>query len=223
MIRSYAELIAHVERVGWLPFSGHGIEGLDSLASLTRGQPWHSEEDGDPWAWKDLAAAENRLAYGSMLGGHKGFVSPRMYACFYAVFHPGDDVEERFEAGLLSRTARDVYRLFDSRVTMPTHGIRQAMGVTKKTGGTRVDAAIAQLHRTFDLTTAGTEQKVDAYGRPYGWPSTVQARVDAYIPAEWLTDASSVSRDRAVERILGAYPDADRGKLCRLLGIAQMC
>lgn len=38
-------------------------------------------------------AEEKGLAFGCILGGHKGFVSPRMYSIFYAAFHPKEPME----------------------------------------------------------------------------------------------------------------------------------
>ena len=87
LLNTYDEFIARVEALGFMALSPL-VPGLPSLGGETAESQWHTGLDSDPWRWKDRAAEEKRLAYGCILGGHKGFVTRRMYPIFYAAFHP---------------------------------------------------------------------------------------------------------------------------------------
>ncbi|MCL5996460.1 MAG: hypothetical protein M1546_10470, partial [Chloroflexi bacterium] len=39
------------------------------------------------------------LDYGCIIGGYKGFVSARVYAVFYAAYHPAESMPERWAVG----------------------------------------------------------------------------------------------------------------------------
>ncbi len=85
MLMTYEDFLDRVETLGFMAFSPL-LPGLPSLGGETPENLWHTGQDTDPWRWKDRAAEEKRLAYGCILGGHKGFISQRMYPVFYAVF-----------------------------------------------------------------------------------------------------------------------------------------
>ena len=87
MVLRFDEFVEKVETLGFLFFTGPDSR-LPCLASIAPDNRWHTGEDTDPWVWKDRAAMEHRLAYGCLLGGHKGFVSRWMYPVFYAAFRP---------------------------------------------------------------------------------------------------------------------------------------
>ena len=76
---TYQDFLDRVDELGFMALS-YMLPGLPCLSEETRSESWHGDDpDADPWAWKDRAAEEKRLAYGCILGGHKGFVSARMY------------------------------------------------------------------------------------------------------------------------------------------------
>jgi hypothetical protein len=108
------------------------LTGLPSLSSEAPKDSWHTgNPETDPWCWKDRAAEEKRLAYGCILGGHKGFVSPRMYSIFYTAYHPEELMEERRESGQISQTIWQLWQLFEEKTLLSTSDIRKEMGVTR--------------------------------------------------------------------------------------------
>jgi len=74
LLATYQDFIHRVEELGFLPMSNI-LLGYPSLGAETPGHIWHTGLETDPWQWKDRAAGEKQLAYGCILGGHKGFVS----------------------------------------------------------------------------------------------------------------------------------------------------
>ncbi len=221
----YEEFLERVEELGFMAFSNI-LEGLPSLAAETPERIWHTgDPDTDPWRWKDRAAEEKRLAFGRILGGNKGFIAERMYPVFYAACHPRQSMEERRYDGLVSQTAWELWKLFEEGKILDTGEIRRQMGVSKKKGAGRVDAAVGELQRYFYITVAGSRQKTDKTGMPYGWHANVYDRVTAWAPASWMEGCQLIKKEEAVDEILdlgvsnGSKPD--RSKLARVLGLIK--
>ena len=131
LLTTYEAFLARVEALGFMALS-QIISGLPSLGSETAESSWHIGLATDPWRWKDRAAEERRLAYGCILGGHKGFVTPRMYPIFYAAFHPTLSMPERWASGTLNQTTWQLWQLFEERSALTTSQARQALGVNRQ-------------------------------------------------------------------------------------------
>lgn len=221
----YDDFIERVNELGVMAFS-RPLPGFPSLADETPGQNWFTgDPDTDPWCWKDRAVQEKKLAYGCVLGGNKGFVSSRMYALFYAAFRPEEHMEERQAYGLVSPVVWQIWQLFEKHNSLSTGEIRKFMGVTKKKGGSKVDHAISELERQFYITVAGSRQKIDKYGQPFGWMSNVYDKVENWAPQEWLQGINHISGNEAREKILDhsirVSNGVNREQLSRMLRIER--
>jgi hypothetical protein len=56
--------------------------------------------------------------YGCILGGHKGFVTQRMYPIFYAAFHPMLSMPERWVSGTVNQRTWRLWQLFEEKGTL---------------------------------------------------------------------------------------------------------
>lgn len=221
-LTKYEDFIDRVDEVGFMTLS-HLLPGFPSLTGETPGNIWHTGDwETDPWRWKDRAAGEKKLAYGCILGGHRGFISARMYPIFHRAFHPREHMEERRAAGEISQHVWQLWQLFETQTLLDTGEIRRRAGVTKKKGGGRVDSAIAELEKRFYITVVGSRQRLDRLGQPYGWHINVYDRVENWIPAGWLDCDPRMDRDDAREAILDAGAaigrNVDRDELAKKLG-----
>ncbi len=217
----YYDFLERVEELGFMTFS-NVLDGLPSLTAETPERIWHTGDDEtDPWRWKDRAAEDKRLAFGCILGGNKGFVAGRLYPSFYAACHPDQSMEERRYEGLVSQTAWDVWKLFEKYNELDTGEIRRLAGVTKKKGN-RTDSAIRELQQNFYITVAGSRQKTDRLGQPYGWHINVYSKVEDWTPSDWLAAGPAFDRGEAVEAILDIGMangcNINRDKLAHVLG-----
>jgi hypothetical protein len=223
MLTTYEDFAARVEALGFMALSSI-LTGLPSLSSETLEQQWHTGLDSDPWIWKDRAAEEKRLAYGCILGGHKGFVAPRMYPIFYAAFHPAQSMPERWAAGMLNQTSWRLWQLFEEKGTLNISQVRKIMGVGPKSGASAVDAGIVQLQREYFITVDGNDRKVSAKGEFYGWPVIRYCRVTDWAPAGWPDAAKDWLPDEARALILddgvAMSQGIERQALARKLGLA---
>ena len=201
MLTTYEDFVAHVESLGFMPLS-HLLPGLPSLGSQTPESLWHTGLDADPWRWKDRAAEEKRLAYGCILGGHKGFVTRRMYPIFYAAFHPGLAMPERWASGTINQRTWRLWQLFEEKGTLNISQVRKTLGVSRQQGFSAGDSAIQQLQHEYYITIDGNDRKVSAKGEFYGWPVNRYRRVMDWAPAGWLDSAKDWSPTEARELIL---------------------
>jgi hypothetical protein len=201
MLITYEDFIARVESLGFMALSPI-LPGFPSLGSETPESLWHTGLDTDPWRWKDRAAEEKRLAYGCILGGHKGFVSRRMYSIFYAAFHPKLSMSELWAGGTVRQKTWQLWQLFEKRGKLNISQVRQTMGVSRKQGAQAVDTAIQQLQHEYYVTMDGNDRKVSVKGEFYGWPINRYCRVTDWAPAGWLDTAHEWPAEEAREVIL---------------------
>ncbi|MBW6474911.1 MAG: hypothetical protein K0B14_17425 [Anaerolineaceae bacterium] len=201
MLMTYEDFLARVESLGFMALSPF-LPGLPSLSGETPENLWHTSLDSDPWRWKDRAAEEKCLAYGCILGGHKGFVSQRMYPIFYAAFHPSLSMPERWEAGTVSQRTWQLWQLFEESSTLNISQVRQSLGVSRKEGASAVDNAIQQLQKEYYITMDGNDRKISAKGEFYGWPVNRYRQVRDWAPAGWLDSSRGWSAAEARELIL---------------------
>ena len=185
LLRTYEEFLTRVESLGFMAFSPF-LPGLPSLSSETSQDLWHTGLDTDPWRWKDRAAEEKRLAYGCILGGHKGFVTQRMYSVFYAAYHPQKPMSGRWTSGTIKQMTWRIWQLFDESGTLNISQVRQTLGVTRKKGAGAADTAIQKLQQEYYITMDGSERKISARCEFYGWPINRYRRVLDWAPAGWL-------------------------------------
>jgi len=219
----YDDFLNRVEELGFMALSNI-LPGFPSLAEETPKEIWHTgDPETDPWCWKDRAAEEKRLAFGCILGGHKGFVSARMYSTFYAACHPERSMEERKAYGEVSQAVWQLWKLFEDKTPLDTADIRRMMGVSLKKGGSRVNSAIEELQKYYYVTVAGSRRKTDKFGKPYGWPANVYDKVMNWVPGEWMNGSSRMNREEAREKILDVGiaigKNIDYGELAKILGI----
>jgi hypothetical protein len=221
MLTTYEEFLARVEALGFMPLSTL-LPGLPSLGDETAESQWHTGLDTDPWRWKDRAAEEKRLAYGCILGGHKGFVTQRMYPIFYAAFHPALSMPERWANGTVSQLTWRLWQLFEENGTLNISQVRKALGASGKQGASALDTAVQQLQHEYYLTVDGNDRKVSAKGEFYGWPVNRYRRVPDWAPAGWLEGVEDWSAQEARELILddGAAmaEDVNRRDLAKKFG-----
>jgi len=200
-LTTYEDFLTRVETLGFMALSPL-LPGLPSLSGETPENLWHTGLDTDPWRWKDRAAEEKSLAYGCILGGHKGFISERMYSTFYAAFHSSLSMPERWEAGIISQRTWQLWQLFEEKSKLNISQVRQSLGVGRKQGLRTVDNAIQQLQKEYYITIDGNDPKISVKGKIYGWPVNRYRRVIDWAPAGWLDNSMGLSATEARELIL---------------------
>lgn len=190
---TYNYFIEKVNELGFItPFSeGTGADG----------QSFTGDPDTDPWLWKERAAREKKLAYGSFFNGKKGYIAPRFYSIFVDAFRPYKSIEERYESGKLGRYEWEFWNLLNKENRpLGTHEYRAMIGVTAKDGRSALDAAIVRLQMTFDVTTIGNVDMLDKNGNPYN-QSVGYDKIENWAPNEWMEMNPRMEHEEALEII----------------------
>lgn len=201
LLKNYNDFINRVNDLGFMALSNI-LPGLPSVVDETTKEQWHTgDAETDPWCWKDRAAEEKQVAFGCILGGHKGFVSAHMYPYFYSFYSPKESMEYIWDQGLVSPVVMELWKLFETKTLLNTSDIRHEMGVGKKGGG-KVDSAIVELQRLYHITVAGSRRKLNKAGEPYGWPANVYDRVENWAPSNWLKGFSDIDGADAGQYII---------------------
>ena len=201
MLITYEDFVARVESLGFMALSPI-LPGFPSLGSETPVSLWHTGLDTDPWRWKDRVAEEKHLTYGCILGGHKGFITQRMYPIFYTAFHPVPSMPERWANGLINERTWQLWQLFEKEGTLNISQVRQILSVSRKQGASVIDVSIQQLQHEYYITVDGNDRKVSSKGAFYGWPVIRYSRVMDWAPTGWLDSAKDWPVVEARELIL---------------------
>ncbi len=223
LLNSYNDFIDRVNELGFMALSNIH-EGFPSLSSETSKNQWHTgEAETDPWQWKDRAAEEKKLAFGCILGGNKGFISEKMYQYFYSVYKPTLSMEERWEEGMISTELWNLWQLFNKKTLLDTAEIRKEMGVTAKSGGSKLDRAVVQLQREYYITVAGNRYKINKQGEPYGWPANTYDKVENWVPSGWIENSSNTDVEEARQTIINTglvmCKGLDKNQFIRILSL----
>ena len=203
----YDKFLELVNELGFMAMNDV-LAGFPSINDyIAEGQYWTDDPDIDPWIWKDRVAAEKKLLYGTFFCGKKGIISPRFFNIFYCAFHPSSTMEERYEAGKLSKHEWDIWELMNKEgKALGTHEIRKFLGVSPKSGASSVDTALVNMQMSFDIVIAGNTDMLDKDNKPYN-KAIQYDRLDRWIPDAWFqsnqimdhTEALSIIYKRAYE------------------------
>lgn len=219
-LRNYSDFLERVETLGFLFLTGV-LEGFPSVTTETRNDQWHTgDADTDPWQWKDRAAAEKRMAFGCLLGGHKGFVAPWLHGDFMLACQPSGAPEERWHEGSLRPSVWAVWQLFEKTPVLGSNDLAAFWKAEGQKGTTGLDSAVRDLQREFHITVAGNRRKVNRQGEPYGWPHLLYERLDSWRPVEWPLPADQdvqAARVRILEAGIKAAPDISAQALAKAL------
>lgn len=199
---TYQDFLKRVDELGFMSLGDRAFPAL--FEEVENGWANTDDPETDPWRWKDRIAQEKKAAFGCILGGHRGFVSARMYPLFLAAYQPEEAMELRRAYGKINQTTWQLWQLFEANIALSTDEIRLEMGVSRKLGGSRVDASLRELQRGYYITVAGSKRKISKRGEPYGWPSCVYETVDSWAPEDWIRGIDKIDPLEAREEILDA-------------------
>ena len=177
---------------------------------------WHTgDPKTDPWEWR-MRVLEERddIAYAKVFFRTSGYITKEWYPLFYSVRRKGETLEDAYENGTISQTARQIYEIIaDREVTL--HEIKQ-LGGFRREDTSRFERALVELQMRMFITMCGREQKVNRYGIAYGWNSTVFTTVEDF----WVKRGMSLtesdpesSYEKIRAQIMKLNPDAGQKKI----------
>ncbi|MEH7504043.1 hypothetical protein V7152_18845 [Neobacillus drentensis] len=170
-ISSYEEAIEVINEVGLLPLSPL-IQDYPSLDSITLKEHWHSGSEFDPWMWRARFPVDGVAAYGKFIKKKSILISCELLPLVRAILGSQDSVAKRYNDGLVSREALELFTLISEEEGIDTRVLRTKAGMKDKEKKKPFDNALLELQGSMDIVVSGTKEKTNVSGEKNGWSST---------------------------------------------------
>ena len=230
-IRTWQQLTDYVDEVGFLPLFANGVRGFSAEEHVASGYWWTGDRDNDPWEWREIIAAEKRVAYGKFFDRKAGFISLSWLPYFANFRRDRYDFDSRFEDGLADRREKKIMDMLTSRDKdgdTVFSDIKILSTDLKKQGGfgkgheKNFPGITTGLQMQTYLVITGFERRVNKRGEEFGMPVSILQPPETVWGYEAVTSAygetPAESRSRIVNRIRERYPDAPEAEIRKLIG-----
>ncbi|MBQ6552763.1 MAG: hypothetical protein IJL83_04015 [Clostridia bacterium] len=219
-LKTPEELIALVEKDGFLPLFANGVEGF-SVEERTLALDWWIDDPArDPWEWRKVVADGGKVAYGKFFGGKAGFVSLEWLPFFANWRRDGYDFDALWSDGKVDRREKLIMDLFADGGELYSNEIRRLAGFGKG-GAKNFEGALTALQHKFYLTVRDFRQRRSRGGEPYGWPiavySTPESRWGHGLLSSAYSEPPERSRERVFARVRDLYPNAAEKQIKEIL------
>lgn len=211
-IKTSAELSELIDRIGFLPLFKNNVPGF-SVEEITAADSWWAEvHEEDPWEWREVIAAEGKIAYGKLYCNRAGFVSREWYPYLASYRRDGYDFDSRYEDGLASYRAMKVMEVLElSEDGILSNDIKKAAGFGK-TGEKGYEGTLSTLQMQTYITVRSFQRRNNKKNEEYGWPVACYTLSERLFGADHVRSAYSMkaseAKARIVEQIRRFYPEA---------------
>ncbi|MCR5511024.1 MAG: hypothetical protein K6F54_08765 [Lachnospiraceae bacterium] len=229
-IRTWEELVNWVGEVGFLPFFSGEVEGFSAEEHVSPDFWWTGVKEEDPWEWREIIAADHRVAYGKFFDKKAGFISRAWLPYFVNARREGYDFDALWEDGKIGRREKKIMdffvaeedgeTVFKDQYILSTDLKKQA-GFGK--GGLKNFPGITtELQMMTYLVISDFKRRVNKKGEEYGMAVSVLLPPEKIWGYDHVTSAYSEKPSRSWERIIARvqelYPDAEETDIIRLIG-----
>ena len=223
-LHSPDDLLELVREVGFLPLFSNDIPGFSVEEHTPAADWWTDDPARDPWAWRQVLAPNEQVAYGKFFDKKAGFVSREWFPAFANYRRDGYDYEGLYEDGkMTSRCKRimDVLGLNEDAegTALLSCDLRKRAALEKGFEG-----AVTDLQMKSFLIVSDFRQKRNRRGESYGWhvaeimtPETKWG----YDAVNSLHETPEDSWKRICSHIRKHFPSADDRDLLKLAGIRK--
>jgi hypothetical protein len=170
-IHTYEEATQVIKEVGFLPLA-QLVPGYPSLDSMTAKDQWHTSTEFDPWLWRAKFPVDGVAAYGKFVKKKSVLISSEMLPLVKAVVGSRHTLKERYQDGMVSREALELFELIRENEGIDTRVLRVQAGMKEKEKKKLFDNALLELQGSMDIVVAGTKAKTNDQGETNGWSST---------------------------------------------------
>lgn len=170
-IRTYEEAVRVIKEVGLLPLSPL-IPHYPSLDSITSKEQWYSGSVDDPWMWRARFPVDGVAAYGKFIKKKSVLISCDLLPFVWKIVGSEDTVAKRYNDGLVSREAVELFTLISEDEGIDTRVLRAKAGMKDKEKKKPFDHALLELQGSMDIVVSGTREKTNLSGEKNGWSST---------------------------------------------------
>ena len=230
-IRSWRDLTAYVDQVGFLPLFRNEIRGFSAEEQVSSLFWWTGDPEQDPWVWRELIAADHQVAYGKFFDKKAGFISLKWFPYFANARRNGYDFDARWEDGLVNRREKSIMdqltdkdsdgdMIFpDKRILSTDLKKRAGFG---KNGEKNFPGIITGLQMQTYLVITDFHRRVNKKGAPYGMPVSVLQPPEAVWGYETITSAyqeePAESWQRIYDWMMYLYPGRNEKDVIKMIG-----
>ncbi|MFK9090851.1 hypothetical protein [Bacillus salipaludis] len=127
-IGTYEEAIEVIEGIGLLPLAKL-VPDYPSLDSITSKEQWYSGSELDPWMWRAEFPVDGVAAYGKFIKKKSVLISRELLPLVRIVLGSQQPLEKRYDDGLVSREALELYWLIHEEPGIDTRVLRLKAGI----------------------------------------------------------------------------------------------
>lgn len=216
MVNSFEEFCNEIHRCGF-SMGGGNAKGIYAVVpydwkTTIPGCPvvWHTgDSETDPWEWRMRVLEEKKdIAYSKVFFNASGYIAKEWYPMFLAVRRQGMTLNDWYEIGKISYFEKRIYDVIAENRKIALHDIKNECGITKETNS-QFEKALVNLQKNLFITMCGRMPKLNKYGEPYGWNSTVFCTVEEFWGEDLSEEISYEEAYQAIhDRILELNPEA---------------
>jgi hypothetical protein len=170
-VHTYEEAIDVIRAIGFLPLAKL-IPDYPSLDSITVKEHWYTGSELDPWMWRAKFPGNGEAAYGKFVKKKSVLISTELLPLIRSILGSSLTVKDRYQDGLISREAIDLYTLISENEGIDTRVLRVEAGMKDKEKKKPFDQALLELQSSMDIVVSGTKAKTNEAGEKNGWSST---------------------------------------------------
>jgi hypothetical protein len=170
-VHTYEEAKDVIKEFGFLPLAKL-IPDYPSLDGITLKEHWYTGSELDPWMWRAKFPGDGAAAYGKFVKKKSVLISPELLPLIRVILGSSLSVKERYQDGLMSREAVELYTLIRENEGIDTRVLRVEAGMKDKEKKKPFDHALLELQGSLDIVVSGTKAKTNEAGEKNGWSST---------------------------------------------------
>lgn len=217
-IHSCAELMAYIQKIGFLPLLDSGILGYSAEAIVDDDCRYVVLPDGGwdwpLWKWKGPIVQEGDCVYGKFFAGKAGFISREWWPdfCNYRRSKHPAPAEGSIEDTILLTLAE--------HGSLITRELRAACGFTGPKMRSRFDGYITRLQMACRIITEDFVYPLDKHNNEYGWGWSLLTIPEQLLGRDMCQ--SPYSPDESYQRLLTHFqnnlPNASDKQIEKLIG-----
>ena len=221
-LHSPEDLLALVQEIGFLPLFSNDIPGF-SVEEHTPAEDWWAGSPAtDPWAWRQVLAPCEGVAYGKFFDKKAGFVSKEWFPCFANWRRDGYDYEGLYEDGKMTSRCKRILDILELNEDAEGLGLLSCEIKRRAALEKGFEGALTDLQMKSFLIMSDFRQRRNKRGESYGWHVAELMTPETkwgYDAVNSCSEKPEASRDRIAVQIRKHFPKATDRALRKVLGI----
>ena len=221
-LHSPEDLLALVQEIGFLPLFSNDIPGF-SVEERTPAEDWWAGSPAtDPWAWRQVLAPCETIAYGKFFDKKAGFVSKEWFPCFANWRRDGYDYEGLYEDGKMTSRCKRILDILELNEDAEGLGLLSCEIKRRAALEKGFEGALTDLQMKSFLIMSDFRQRRNKRGESYGWHVAELMTPETkwgYDAVNSCSEKPEASRDRIAAQIRKHFPKATDRTLRKVLGI----